>query len=134
MQDPNPGQPIDRRDRPLDRNEQTRAFQELQQAYGFGADGSRVPARAPPPPPVAFRPFKETAPPPKQALQHLETRMKEYSFAEQVAKVREEIKEAETKETISQFYCTHDYVRVHTTFMGLPIRTRICKKCGVTKS
>ena len=126
MQDPTPGRIISRRDRRLNREEQARAFQELQQQYGSGA-------APPPPPPVAFRPFKETAPPPKQALTQLESRMKEYSFVEQVEKVREEIKEAETKETISQFYCAHDYVRVNSTFYGLPIKARLCKKCGLTR-
>ena len=110
--------------RPLDREEQKKAFEALQQQY------------APPKQIVQSFPLQPIKPEkPIQSTQNASFRdmLKERGLQDSVVKVDEIIKEEKTNTTIKQFYCAHNFSPIRASFMGLPIRYKICSKCGVVK-
>jgi hypothetical protein len=109
---------------PLDRDQQKSAFEQLKQSYSTA-----------PPPQTEFPmpPTKELKLSEEQQLKALRDQMAERGLKVEVAKVEERIEETQTADTIKKFYCTHVYQTVNTKFGILPVRYKICKKCGLVK-
>ncbi len=109
---------------PLDREQQVKTFEHLKQSYFTG-----------PPPKADFPvpPTKELKLTEEQQLKALRDQMAERGLKTEVAKVEERIEETQTADTIKKFYCTHVYQTVNTKFGILPVRYKICKKCGLVK-
>jgi hypothetical protein len=111
---------------PLNREQQAQAFEALKRNYGQ--------QDAPHAPKFPVEPVKETKLSENEQLKTLQQLMKERGMPETaVAKVEEKVQENHTKETIKQFYCRHEFQRVQASFLGMPVRTKICSKCGLVK-
>jgi hypothetical protein len=111
---------------PLNRDQQAQAFESLKRSYGQ-QEAPQVPA-------FPIPAVKDTKLSENEQLKILQQQMKERGLPETyVAKVEEKVQENHTKETIKQFYCRHEFQRVQASFMGLPVRTKICSKCGLVK-
>jgi len=110
--------------KPLTREEQKAAFAALQQAY-------RPEVPVTPSFPVA--PRKEFKLSQEEQLRAAQEQFKERGLQLQVQQVETQLEEKKTATTIQQFYCTHVYQAVNAAFMGIPVRYKICKKCGLVK-
>lgn len=110
--------------RPLNREEQKQQFEALQNRY------------APPPETIPTFPIQPLIPEkPVQEVQLKTFRdiLKERGISDAVVRVEKQIEEKKTTDTIKQFYCSHKYTPVRAAYMGLPIRYKICSKCGAVK-
>jgi hypothetical protein len=110
--------------RPLDREEQKRQFEALQNRY------------APPPDTIPVFPIQPLVP--EKPIEEIQLKsfrdmLKERGMNDTVQKVEKQIEEKKTVDTVKQFYCTHKYTPVRANYMGLPIRYKICSKCGSVK-
>jgi hypothetical protein len=47
--------------------------------------------------------------------------------------IDEKLEEKKTSTVIKQFYCNHIFSPIRASYMGLPIRYKICSKCGIVK-
>lgn len=111
---------------PLNREQQAQAFEALKRSYGQ--------QEAPKAPAFPIPAVKDTKLSENEQLKILQEQMKERGLPETyVAKVEEKVQENHTKETIKQFYCRHAFQRVQASFLGMPVRTKICSKCGLVK-
>jgi len=110
--------------RPLDRDAQKKAFEALQQQYSPPEQIVKA---------FPIEPIKSEKP--IETSQNLTFRnmLKERGLQDRVIQVDKIIEEKKTTTTIQQFYCTHMFSPVRASFMGLPIRYKICSKCGIVK-
>jgi hypothetical protein len=109
---------------PLDRNQQTAAFEALRAQYARDA---------PPPQPFPVVPEKETALSERQTLEAIKNQLQERGMNSYVPVVEEKIKENTTHTTVTQFYCRHTFQQVKANFGILPVKYKICSKCGIVK-
>lgn len=110
---------------PLNRQEQKTAFESLKQQY------FQEPV---PTPSLGFQPLKETKLSEAEALKTLAAQMEERNLrAEQIQQVEKKVEEIQMTETVKQFYCRHNFNSIKASFMGLPIRYKVCSKCGLVK-
>ncbi len=119
--------PLNKRPRqpPLNREAQEKSFQELRNQY------SVKPPETQPFFPVQAQ--KVEKPAETTQLQQYQKLLEERGMKIQATQVEEHVKENQTSETIKQFYCSHIFTPVKATFMSMPIRYKICSKCGVVK-
>lgn len=110
--------------RPLTRAEQKKAFESLQQIY--------VPPKSETPI-FPIEPLKIEKPIEEIQLKTFRDMLKERDMHTIVSKVEKNIEEKKTSTTIKQFYCSHVYVPVRASYMAIPIRYKICSKCGLVK-
>lgn len=112
---------------PLNREEQKSAFEALKRQY-------TAPQEPQPQPRLPFQEIKEFKLSAQEQLKALEQQMKDRGMEPTaIAKVEEKVQETEKKQVVKQFYCRHVFQRVEASFWGLPIRTKICSKCGLVK-
>ncbi len=109
---------------PLDRTQQQSAYEQLKQSYF---------AERPPVPTFPLAPTQEMKLSETQQLQALRDQMKERGLQFEVKEVETRLEEKKTAETVKQFYCTHRFQTVNAKFGILPIRYKICGKCGLVK-
>jgi len=110
---------------PLNRQEQKVAFEALKQQY------FQEPTTTPY---LGFQPLKESKLSESEALKSLATQMEERNLrAEHIQQVEKKVKEIQMTETVKQFYCSHTYNPVKASFLGMPIRYKVCTKCGLVK-
>ena len=109
---------------PLDRDRQKLAFDQLKQSYNT----EPIPLQTFP-----LQPTKEFKLTEEQQLKALRDQMAERGLQVEVTKVEKRIEETQTAETIKKFYCTHVFQTVNATFGILPVKYKICKKCGLVK-
>lgn len=110
---------------PLNRQEQKTAFEALKQQY------FQDPV---PTPQLGFQPLKETKLGEAEALKTLAAQMEERNLREdQIQQVEKKVEEIQMTETVKQFYCRHTYNPVKASFLGMPIRYKVCNKCGLVK-
>lgn len=111
---------------PLNREEQKMAFEALKKSYF---------QESPPPPPTPqiLQGVKETKLSESEQLKALRSQMAERGFTGEVAKVDERLEEKKTADTIKSFYCNHQFQIVKAQFMLMPIKYKICLKCGLVK-
>lgn len=110
--------------RPLNREEQKMQFEALQNRYSI--------------PPQTIPTFPIESLKPEKPIEEIQLKtfrdmLKERGMNETVVKVEKHIEENKTSHTIKQFYCSHTYAPVRASYMGLPIRYKICSKCGIVK-
>jgi hypothetical protein len=118
MENPRPTQ------RPLNREEQKQQFESLQNRYSPPAQ--QIPV-------FPIEPIKPEKPGEEVQLKTFRDMLKERGMQETVTKVEKHIEEKKTSHTIKQFYCNHMFTPVRASYMGLPIRYKICSKCGIVK-
>ena len=116
--------------RPLNREEQKHKFEIMQQQYGFK---KQEVSQEPSPPQFPIQPVKDIAPTADQQLEGFKQRLLAYGIKEEAEKVEVHMSENKTTTTIKQFYCSHIYNPVRVSFMGMPMRYKICSKCGLVK-
>ena len=119
--------------RPLNRDEQKQMFETMQKQYGFVRPDEAV--KKPSAPQFPIQPIKDIQQPPDQQLEIFRQRLQEYGmpFEQEAKKVETHLEENKTTTTIKQFYCSHIYNPVRVSFMGMPMRYKICSKCGLVK-
>lgn len=117
--------------RPLTRDEQKQAFEARIQQYKF-TDPSKATTK-PAVPQLAFQPMKEYRLSEKEQLEAAKTAMAERGLKESVQKVEERLEEKHTTDTIKQFYCSHSFQVVKVKLAVLPVKQKICSKCGLVK-
>jgi hypothetical protein len=110
--------------RPLDREEQKAFFEARKQLY-------KVPEQSVPAFPI--EPLKLVKPPETEQNKNFLELLKDRGIESAVKKVEEVIEEKKTTTTIKQFYCNHIFNPVRASYMGIPIRYKICAKCGLVK-
>ena len=109
---------------PLNREAQKLAFEALQNQY-------KVPEPQVKQFPVeALKPEKPSE---EIFLKSYKNILEERGITSTKIKVEKAIEENKTTATIKQFYCIHTYSPVRASIMGLPIRYKICSKCGLVK-
>jgi hypothetical protein len=111
---------------PLNREEQKIAFEALKKSY-------TAPASAPPTPEFPLQGIRETKLTESEQLKALRSQMMERGFTGEIAKVDERLEEKKTADTIKSFYCNHQFQLVKAQFMLMPIKYKICLKCGLVK-
>lgn len=109
---------------PLDRNQQQTAFERLKQQYATDA---------PPPQPFPMEAKKDIALSERQTLDAIKSQLQERGMTAFVPKVEEKIQENQTHTTVTQFYCRHTFQNVKAQFGILPVKYKICSKCGIVK-
>jgi hypothetical protein len=109
---------------PLDRTQQQSAYEQLKQSYF---------TERPPVPSFPLAPAQELKLSETQQLQALRDQMKERGLQMEVKAVETRLEEKKTADTVKQFYCTHTFQTVNAKFGILPIRYKICSKCGLVK-
>lgn len=109
---------------PLNREEQKRAFEALQNMYKVSEPiVQQFPVEA----------LKPEKPSEEVFLKSYKNILEEHGLTGTKIKVEKTIEENKTTATIKQFYCIHTYSPVRASIMGLPIRYKICSKCGLVK-
>jgi hypothetical protein len=108
--------------RPLNREEQKLQFENLQKQY-------KQPEQQIPQFPI--EPLKPEKPIEEVQLKTFRTMLAERGM--KTVEVERVLEEKKTTTTIKQFYCNHSYTPVRASYMGLPIRYKICSKCGIVK-
>ena len=109
---------------PLNREQQKQAFENLQQQYDPPKSNTPI---------FPIEPLKIEKPIEEQQLKTFRDMLKERDMHTSVLKVENHIEEKKTSTTIKQFYCPHIYVPVRASYMAIPIRYKICSKCGLVK-
>jgi hypothetical protein len=109
---------------PLNREEQKRKFEALQHMYKVSE-------------PIVQNFSIESLKPEKLNeevfLKSYKNILEERGLTSTKIMVEKTIEENKTTATIKQFYCIHTYSPVRASIMGLPIRYKICSKCGLVK-
>ena len=108
---------------PLNREQQATAFEALKRQYVV--EETKVPQ-------FPIQGIKDLKLSETEQLKALEAQMAERGLKETV-KVTEHIQENQQKEVVAQFYCRHVFTKVNASFFGMPIRTKVCSKCGLVK-
>jgi len=109
---------------PLNREQQKAAFDALKQGYK---------TEAPPTPNFPLAPVKDFKLSQSDQLKAVHAQFLERGLQPQVQKVEKQLEENKTSTTIQQFYCRHIYKAVNVTMIGIPVRYKICNKCGLIK-
>jgi len=109
---------------PLNREEQKRAFEALQNQY-------KVPEQQVQQFPIES--LKPEKPSEEIFLKTYKNILEERGINSTKIQVEKTIEEKTTSVTIKQFYCVHTFSPVRASYMGLPIRYKICSKCGIVK-
>jgi len=109
---------------PLDREAQKKAFESLKNTYKPPEQVVQV---------FPINPLKPEKPSEEIFLKSYKNILEERGLTHTQHKVEKSINENKTSTTIKQFYCVHIYSPVKASFMGLPIRYKICSKCGIVK-
>jgi hypothetical protein len=117
--------------KPLNREEQKQMFEIMQKQYGFVQSEEKEKEKQIPQFPI--QPIKDVAPTANEQLEGYKQRLLEYGIKEEAKKVETHQEENKTTTTIKQFYCQHIYNPVRVSFMGMPMRYKICSKCGLVK-
>jgi hypothetical protein len=110
--------------KPLNREQQKVAFDALKQSYSH---------EVPPNPVFPLAPVKEFKLTQEQQLKAAQEQFTERGLQQQVTKVEKQLEEKKTSTTINQFYCRHVYQAVNAKLMGIPVRYKVCQKCGLVK-
>jgi len=110
---------------PLNREEQAKQFEALKTSY------FSVPVEKPPEFPL--QPQKIDRPSETSQLKEFQQRLAERGLEETAKKIETRVEENKTAETVKQFYCHHTFTPVRAHFMSMPIRYKICSKCGLVK-
>jgi hypothetical protein len=109
---------------PLNREEQKKAFEELKNQY-------KTPeVREQQFPINILKPEKLSE---ESFLKSYKSILEERGLPDMQMKVEKTIEEKKTTNTIKQFYCIHIFSPIRASYMGLPIRYKICSKCGIVK-
>jgi len=110
---------------PLNREQQKIAFESLKQSYF---------QEQPPTPSMAIQPIKEYKLTEVEQLKALQLQMKERNMnVENIKEITERIDEKKTQETIKTFYCHHIFQLVKASWGILPVKYKVCSKCGLVK-
>jgi predicted Zn-ribbon and HTH transcriptional regulator len=109
---------------PLNREQQKHAFENLRNEY------FKEPL---PVPKINVGELKEYKLTESEQLRAVQVQMQERGMNQQVLKLDERLEEKKTQDIIKSFYCTHIFQTVKATWMVLPIKYKICKKCGLVK-
>ena len=109
---------------PLNREQQKTAFEALKNSY----------FQQPQPTPQwqlpAIKDYKLSE---TEQLKAVQQQFQERNLQQPLAKVEERIEEKKTADTIKTFYCHHSFQLVKATWMVIPIKYKICSKCGLVK-
>jgi hypothetical protein len=108
---------------PLDRETQKKAFESLKSLYVVHEQENLFPIN----PIIPEKPSEEIF------LKMYRNILEERGIKNTQRIVEKNIEEKKTTNTIKQFYCSHSYTPVRASFMGLPMRYKICSKCGIVK-
>jgi hypothetical protein len=109
---------------PLNREEQKIIFEGLQNRYKISEPQvQQFPIES-------YKPEKQSE---ENFLKSYKNILEERGITSTKIQVENTIKENKTTATIKQFYCSHTYTPVRASIMGLPIRYKICSKCGLVK-
>ena len=109
---------------PLNRDQQKIAFEALKNSYY---------QEAPVVPQFPLQPIKEYKLSEQEQLLAAQAQMKERGLQQPLVKVEERLEEKKTVDTIKTFYCHHVFQSVNASWGVLPIKYKICKKCGLVK-
>ena len=109
---------------PLNREEQKLAFENRKKNYVL---------EQPPTPIFPVPSVKEFKLSQEDQLLALQTQFTERGLQHNVVKVEKQLEENKTATTVQQFYCNHMYQAVKASWMLIPIRYKICQKCGLVK-
>jgi len=110
---------------PLNRDQQKTAFEMLKQQYSQESASQPV---------AQFGGLKEYKLSEEEALRAMQTQLQERNIQPQVQKQLEtKLEEKHQTAVVKQFYCQHVFSAVKATFMGLPIRYKVCSKCQLVK-
>ena len=109
---------------PLNREAQKLAFEALQNMYKVPEPQVKIFPMA------ALKPEKPSE---ELFLKSYKNILEERGITATKLQVEKNIEEKKTSTTIKQFYCIHTYSPVRASIMGLPIRYKICSKCGLVK-
>jgi len=109
---------------PLNREQQKKEFEERQQQYA--PPKSNIPL-------FPIQAIKPEKPIEEIQLKTFRDMLNERGLHTTVLQVEKTLEENKTSTTIKQFYCGHSFMPVRASFMGLPIRYKICSKCGIVK-
>jgi len=112
--------------KPLNREEQKQQFDSLKQEYQFAKEILPTPV-------FPVEPVKDMKDSFDRQLETYKQRLTEYGIQPEIQKVEKRQEETKTATTINQFYCQHIYNPVRVSFMGMPMRYKICSKCGLVK-
>ena len=107
---------------PLNREEQATAFEALKRQYTI--EETKIPE-------FPIQGIKDLKLSEMEQLKALQAQMAERGLKE--TKVTEHIHENQQKQIVGQFYCRHVFAKVNASFFGMPIRTKVCNKCGLVK-
>ena len=110
----------------MNRDEQKQQFDSLKRDYQFAKE-------VPPTPVFPVEPVKDMKDSFDRQLETYKQRLTEYGIQPEIQKVEKHQEETKTTTTINQFYCQHIYNPVRVSFMGMPMRYKICSKCGLVK-
>lgn len=109
---------------PLNREEQEKSFHQLKNQY---FTEKKIEQGNP------ITQYKEMSIGEDQMLKKMKDAMQERGMSIQAKAVEERLEEKQVTATIKQFYCTHVFQLVKANVGILPIKYRICKKCGLVK-
>jgi len=110
---------------PLNRDQQKSAFEAMKQQYN---------QEPPPVPQLGLQAIKEYTLTEEDALRAMKLQLQERNIQPDTLKtVDAKIEEKQQTTTVKQFYCHHVFTAVRASFMGMPIRYKICKTCGLVK-
>ena len=110
--------------RPLTREEQKVALGKLQESYMV---------KETPIPVFPMAPVKDYKLSQEDQLRAAQAQFTERGMQFQVQKVEKQLEEKKTSTTINQFYCRHVYQAVNVKMIGIPVRYKVCQKCGLVK-
>ena len=109
---------------PLNREEQKVAFEALKQSYF---------KEQPLTPTMPLQAIKEYKLSETEQLKALQQQMKDRNMNMETLKIEERIEEKKTQETIKTFYCHHNFQLVKASWGILPVKYKVCSKCGLVK-
>lgn len=109
---------------PLNREQQKTAFENLKSQYF---------QQPPPVPTMPIQAIKEYKLSETEQLRAMQVQMQERGMKEQIEKVKDEIHEKKLEENIKTFYCHHVFQTVKAKWGILPVKYKICSKCGLVK-
>ena len=109
---------------PLNREEQKRQFEALQNQYKI----QELPIQQFP-----IESMKPEKPSEELFLKSYKNILEERGIVATKIHVEKTIEEKKVTTTIKQFYCSHTFSPVRASYMGLPIRYKICSRCGIVK-
>jgi hypothetical protein len=109
---------------PLNRDQQKAAFDALRSDY----------FREPPPTPKFEVPqVKEYKLGEKETLVSIQQQFAERGMQAPLQQITEVLEEKKQQDTVKQFYCRHVFQTVQTRVMLIPVKYKICSKCGLVK-